>query len=99
MNSVNGTIVNESNEGYLVDALAKLPAKAVLDEKRLAALIRKHPKTVQRMIARGELPPPIDFAKHKVWLVCHILDHLENALKAAAKKAEIESIRIAKFSP
>jgi len=98
----NDTLLTESTElqtGFMVDQLARLPEKAIVDERHLASVIQKHPRTIQRMIDRGELPPPIDFANHKVWLVTHILTHLEKALDRAAIEAEREVARIAKFSP
>ncbi|MDP6355696.1 MAG: helix-turn-helix domain-containing protein [Planctomycetota bacterium] len=89
----------DESSGFLVDELAQLPDKAILDEKHLAGLLKKHPRTIQRMVERGELPPPAGFANHKVWLVSHILSYLENALAKAAQEAEREAARISKFSP
>ncbi len=82
--------------GYLVETLAELPAKAILDENQLATIFGVRPRTVRRMVSRFELPPPIKLAGRSVWLVGKVLTHIETAADKAAEEAVRRARRLRK---
>jgi hypothetical protein len=75
--------------------LAELPAKTLLTETALAVLLRVSPRTVRRMVARFELPPPVRMAGKPTWLVERVLAHIEARAARAARQAELEAQRLA----
>ena len=79
----------------IVLALAELPAKALVDERALAAALAVTQRTVRRMVARFELPPPILLAGRSTWIADRVLAHLEARAARAARRAEQEERRIA----
>jgi len=87
------------NVGLLVDALARLPEKSILDERQLAITLSVSPRTIRRMVSRFELPPPIRLGGHSVWLAGRILQHLENCAERAAREAERRAARIERNLP
>ena len=93
------TNAERANVGLLADALARLPEKTILDERQLAATISVSPRTIRRMVARFELPPPIRLGGHSVWFAGRVLAHLENAAERAAREAERQAARIERNLP
>ena len=85
--------------GLLVDGLAALPAGTILDAKRLAGIIGVTPRTISRMIGRNELPPPVTFAGHSVWLAGRILAHIEAAADRLEKEGNARAQKIQKLLP
>ena len=81
------------------DALARLPAAAILDESRLAGALCVTPRTVRRMVTRHELPPPVRLAGRSCWLAGRVLAHIDAACERAAREATREADRIARYSP
>ena len=70
------------------DALARLPAQTIIDERGLAAAIKYSPKTIRRMVGRGELPVPVPFAGRHVWFAGRILSFLERKMEKAETAGE-----------
>lgn len=85
--------------GILVDELAKLPERSILDEGRLAGILNISSRTLRRMVARGELPPPIPLGGRSVWLSDRLLSYLNSAAEKAEKAVSEEAKRIARYSP
>jgi len=85
--------------GWTLTALAELPQRAILDERRLAALLGVTRRTVRRMVQRNELPPPVRLAGRSCWLAGKVLGHIEQAADRAARDAEREAARIRALSP
>jgi len=85
--------------GLLLDGLAELPARAMLDETRLAQLLRVTPRTIRRMVGRHELPPPVKMAGRAVWFAGRVLAHIEDAADRAAREAKRERERVQRLSP
>lgn len=75
--------------GFLTQEFAELPARALIDTKRLAHTLDVTTDTLRRMVRRGELPPPIRLARRSTWFVGRVLAHIE----AAADRAELRSNR------
>lgn len=86
-------------KGILVDELAKLPDRTILDEGRLASMLKITPRTLRRMVQRAELPPPISLGGRSVWLSDRILLYLNTAAEQAEKDAIDQIKRISKYSP
>lgn len=90
---------DEKEKGILVDELAKLHEKTILDEGRLASILKITPRTLRRMVQRAELPPPIFLGGRSVWLSDRILVYLNTAAELAEKEALDQIKRISKYSP
>jgi len=85
--------------GVLLDELARLPERALVDEKRLASLLEVTTRTVRRMVARFELPPPIRLAGRSVWMVGHVLAHIQTAAERALSNAKRQARRLHHLGP
>jgi predicted DNA-binding transcriptional regulator AlpA len=92
------TLLSEQ-QGLLLDELAFLHEKALVDEKRLAASLKVTPRTIRRMVARFELPPPIRLAGRSVWMVGHVLAHIQAAAERALSDAERQARRLHNLGP
>lgn len=87
-------IAEQPDRARTVTALADLPPKALLDEAALAQALGVGKRTVRRMVARFELPPPIPLAGRSTWIVERVLTHLDERAARVARKAEQEARRI-----
>lgn len=80
----------DSRAGSIFVELASLPATTPLDLGALARLIRRCTRSVQRSVARGELPPPFRLNGKSMWLAGAVIRHLEekqaDALCAARRQ-------------
>ena len=89
----------ELNKGLLIDSLARLPEKTILNESMLAETLQVSTRTVRRMVSRFELPPPVQLGNHSVWTVGRILSFIDNALRQPEEESCRESERIRRLSP
>ena len=80
-------------------ALGALPGGAIVFEEGLAKMLHKHPVSVKRAVARGELPRPMRLFGKPAWTAGALVRHLEGKLAEAAREAEHERGRLAKLSP
>ena len=85
--------VHPQKQGGLIDALARLPERTILDETRLAGILSVTSRTIRRMVARDELPPSVSFGGRSVWFAGRILDHLEKTIDRATRRAEKSATR------
>jgi len=83
-----------TNDGTIPEGFAPMlglgffqPAD-VLNEQILASLLNRCPTTIKRMVAKGELPPPIKLAGAKCWTVQVLSDHFARRLAEAARERE-----------
>ena len=81
-----------------ITGLAELPGKTLLDERALAGMFRVTTRTIRRMIARFELPPPVMLAGKSTWIVERVLAHIEDRADRAARHAEHQARRIETLS-
>lgn len=86
-------------EKGVIDTLARLPEKTLVDESSLAAALKVTSRTVRRMVSRLELPPPVQLGGRSVWMVGRVLEHIESALEDAKQEAVKELQRIQRLSP
>jgi len=99
MNSMELPVNSKAGKGVLIDELAKLPEKSILDEGKLAAILRISPRTLRRMVSRAELPPPISLGGRSIWLSDRLLGYLNSAAERAERAVAEESRRISRYSP
>lgn len=72
----------------VLDELARLPEKAILNEAALALALHVAPRTLRRMVNRWQLPPPVRLGGRSVWFAGRVLAHIEAAAIRAEKDAE-----------
>ncbi|MBI2192446.1 MAG: hypothetical protein HYU36_10735 [Planctomycetes bacterium] len=84
--------------GFLVDALALLPEKTILDEARLAGVFGVTPRTVRRMVDRFELPPSVPLAGRSVWLAGRVLAYLDSKAREAEDEAGRNARKLQKLT-
>ncbi|HEY3319335.1 MAG TPA: hypothetical protein VGP72_02520 [Planctomycetota bacterium] len=79
-------------------ALADCPPGTVLNEKALAKVLAVAPRTLRRMVDRGELPPGTKLGVNKVWLSDKVLAHLSERAERLAAEARQHAARLARKS-
>jgi len=76
----------------IVRDFAELPDRTLIDEPTLAGILGCSERTVQNMVARFDLPPPLDVAGRKRWfvgrLVLWLTSRAEREEQTAERKAE-----------
>lgn len=96
----NATGVEDKKEkGIIIDDLARLPDKTIMDESKLAGILKITPRTLRRMVRRAEMPPPISLGGRSIWLSDRVLSYLNAAAELAEKEALNQIQRISKYSP
>ena len=89
---------NPKDRGLLVEGLALMPERAILDEAKLAGILHVTPRTIRRMVSRHELPPSIPLAGRSVWFAGRVLAHIEGAIERAERDADRNGRRIRQHS-
>jgi hypothetical protein len=79
--------------GIVITELASLPETALLDEAALARALRCTPRTIQNLVRRFALPPPLDLAGNW-WLVGTLRAWLAARGERLARDAEREARRL-----
>jgi len=87
----------ESLDG-VITYFGELPSGSIVTKNKLAKVFGRHPGTVERAIARGELPPPAKLFGKWAWTSDSIIKHLENRLAIAKQTQENFQKRITKLS-
>jgi len=85
-------------QGVLITTLAELPERALLDENALAKALGVTKRTVRRMVARFELPPPVSFAGRSMWQVGKVLAWFEVRAERASRLAARDASRLERLS-
>ncbi len=91
--------VPDDGSGLLIDDLARLPEKAIVDEKRLATMLRVTTRTIRRMIDRLELPPPVRMRGRSVWFAGLVLSYIEEKAMQSARAASRRAASLGRLSP
>ncbi len=86
------------DSGSAITRLAELPKRALVDEQFVANVFDVTPRTVRRMVARCEIPPPLSVGGRSMWLAGRILDFLDGRAQQAQRDAEREAERISEYS-
>lgn len=74
----------------ILTALADLPEKALLTEAALAKAFRVSDRTIRRMVARHEIPPPVRVGGKSSWFAGRVLAWIEG--RAAQEEKEVAQI-------
>ena len=77
-----------SKGGLIIDELARLPERSLLDEAALARILHIAPRTLRRLVTRWQLPPGVNVGGRTYWFSGKVLDHIQAAADRAAKDAE-----------
>ena len=77
--------------------LGQMELDTILYERGLAEIIGCCTQTIKRCVRRGEFPPPVRMNGKPCWTVRSILEHIDERLKAAKRKAETEAARLARM--
>lgn len=83
----------------IIPELGELGDSAIITEKGLARLFRRHVVTVKRAVQDGILPPPYRLFNANCWTIGALICHIERRLEEAAKEAEQEKKRLNNLSP
>lgn len=89
----------ESGVLYWVEQLGRLGDGAIITESGLAKLFHRHRASVRRAVGRGEIPPPIQLMKRRVWSIGAIRRHLDMRLKEAADDVKARNDALKKHRP
>ena len=89
--------IKKVESGICLSELARLPDAALLDDKALGRALGVHPRTVRRMVMRGELPPGIRQAGKTLWLAGKVRLWIQDRAEEAERQAKREKMRLAKF--
>jgi predicted DNA-binding transcriptional regulator AlpA len=90
-------MVNTANTepaGVILDHLASLPDRTLLDVAAMAAALGVCTKTVRSMADRGELPPPVTFAGRSMWFSGRVLAWVEAEAQAREREADQHRAKI-----
>ncbi|MCZ7648219.1 MAG: hypothetical protein M5U26_23665 [Planctomycetota bacterium] len=77
----------------VLNGLASLAPKTLVTEEALAAIFQVTPRTIRRMVARNELPPPVRLSGKPTWIAERIMSHLDARAERAAQEADREERR------
>jgi len=78
----------QTNNLGIIRELGDLPGEAIVGERALAKIFRRHRVSIKRAVERGELPPNVRLFGEPVWTVQTLRDHLAKRLDAARKESE-----------
>ena len=82
--------------GVVITALAEMLARSIVDEAKLAYMLRVSTRTVRRMVTRTELPRPVKLGGRATWFAGDVLDHIAMRAEALRREAEKDAARIKK---
>lgn len=82
----------------VLTALAELPAKAILTEAAMAKAFGVTGRTIRRMVARYELPPPILISGRSTWLAGRVLAWIEGRAERQERSAAQVIAKINEFN-
>ena len=83
----------------VVAEFAALPEGAIIYEQALAAMFHRHPMSIRRAVARGELPPPFRMMGRRAWTAGALVQHLQARQKEAVRKQAALDERVARLAP
>lgn len=79
------------------DGLARLPGNAILTEPAMARAFDVEPRTIRRMVNRGELPPGIPMAGKTTWIAGRVLAHFAARAERAEREQDKELARLSRI--
>lgn len=85
------------SHGITITTLATLPAGTLLDERALATALEVSPRTIRRMVDRGELPEGVRLGARKVWFSDKVQRYLAERAEHLANEARKQAERIQRY--
>ena len=85
-----------NQDGVCLTILAGLPDMAMLDDQALARALGVCQRTVRRMAARYELPPPIRQAGKSLWIAGKVRAWIADRAEQAEREAQKNILRFRK---
>jgi predicted DNA-binding transcriptional regulator AlpA len=82
----------------VVTELAEMHQDTIIWKRAVAKMFRRSVRTIERKVARGELPPPFRFMGGAAWTVGSIREHIEQLQAQAVAEAEAEQKRLGQYS-
>ncbi|MDR1611801.1 MAG: hypothetical protein LBT97_03335 [Planctomycetota bacterium] len=83
---------SETTDATPYITLGRYRPEDCITKQELAAALKVRDRTIQRMIDRFQIPPPVQLGSRKVWIAGRVLDWLNREMKrneeAAAKDAK-----------
>lgn len=70
-----------------LDGLAKAPAGTLLNERALASYLAVSPRTLRRMVQRGQLPNGIKLGGRRMWVTEKVMEFLVDQSNELAQEA------------
>ena len=93
-------ILDEANAlPGVITVLGELGPGALITEEGMSNLFHRHPTSVKRAVARGELPPPCRLFGANAWTARSVIDHIEDRLAEAAKEVDEIKQTLGRHSP
>jgi predicted DNA-binding transcriptional regulator AlpA len=86
-----GVAGNGQSSGRVVSAFASLAPETLIDETVVALALRVSKRTVRRMVARYELPPPVRLGGRSMWRVSRIAAWFERRADRLEREARRRS--------
>lgn len=80
--------------GLCLTTLAELPENSYLDDKALGKALGVCAKTIRRMAARHELPPPVRLAGRSLWIAGKVRAWIAEREEQAEREAQKNIARI-----
>lgn len=88
---------SQNDSRGVIPELGQMEPDTILYERGLADIFGCCTQTIKRSVARGDLPPSVRMNGKPCWTVRSILEHIDERLKAAKRKAEAEAARLARM--
>ena len=88
----------KSDQGKIITRLQEMPSSALVDEAALAHTLGVSKRTVRRMVARYELPPPVRLAGRSTWQAGKVVSWFEQRAERLAREAERHAKKVRRFS-
>lgn len=85
---VEGVPVSTESTGTIIDTLARMEPRTIINQIALAHALGVSTRTLRRLVARNELPPGVRLGARRVWLAGDVLGHLQHRTEKAAREAE-----------
>jgi len=83
----------------IIRELGSLPPGALIRKDELARMFNRCPRSIERAVERGELPPPTKVLGGPVWIAGVILQHIKNDLATAAREQQEQEKKVLQMSP
>jgi hypothetical protein len=88
---------HEAENGLCTSKLAVLPAATILDARALADCLAVSPRTLRRMVGRGQMAPGVKLGGRRVWMAGKVIEFLTDEadrLMASTKRLMLRRLDV-----